>query len=60
MLDYVLDLVATGDYPHLAALIDENGVEPTWQQLSEHSNDPGRFDRNLGRLLDGIEAAVTS
>jgi hypothetical protein len=59
MVQYVAGLAATGDYPHIAELIDEFGVDPLWAVVSAHSHDPDRFERNLGRLLDGIEAAVT-
>jgi AcrR family transcriptional regulator len=59
MVAYVADLVATGDFPHLAGLIEEHGADPLWDIVSAHSHDPDRFDRNLSRLLDGIEAAVT-
>jgi hypothetical protein len=58
MVEYVAGLAATGGYPHLAALIDEHGVDPLWDIVSEHSHDPERFDRTLRRLLDGIEAAI--
>ncbi|NGO14630.1 TetR/AcrR family transcriptional regulator [Streptomyces sp. HC44] len=43
---YMMSRVATGDYPHLAALFAQ-GVEPP--------DDPeGAFDRVLGRLLDSF------
>jgi AcrR family transcriptional regulator len=55
MRRYVEDLTATGDFPELAKLVDREGPGPLWAQLSAHTHDPARFDRNLARLLDGIE-----
>src|SRR4051812_27880673 len=56
MLDYVARLVDTGDYPQLAALRDEYGLEDAWGRIQEHHRDATRFRRNLDLLLDGIEA----
>ncbi len=36
----------------------EHGLEPGWRLIDEHMRDPRRFERNLARLLDGIEADV--
>ncbi len=56
MIAYVNGLVETGGYPQLAKLAAEPGLGESWRQISEHMADPNRFARNLGRLLDGIEA----
>jgi hypothetical protein len=32
-----------------------DGLEPLWTQIQAHALDPARFDRNLARLLSGIE-----
>jgi AcrR family transcriptional regulator len=56
MRDYVRSLLATGEYPQIQSLVDELGLEPTWEQIASHQRDPDRFERCLGRLLDGIEA----
>jgi hypothetical protein len=53
---YVNSLIATGDYPQLAALMAEDGVDAAWDQIEAHRKDPERFERNLRRLLDGIAA----
>jgi AcrR family transcriptional regulator len=58
MIAYVNDLVATGDYPQLAALAEERGLAQGWTEIADHLRDPTRFARNLRRLLDGIEADV--
>ena len=58
MIDYVNELIATGDYPQLAALTAEHGVEETWAELDRHFRDPGRFERGLTRLLDGFAASL--
>jgi hypothetical protein len=53
----VTSLVRTGDYPQLAALVAEHDFDELWTTVASHLRDPGRFDRNLDRLLDGIGAA---
>ena len=58
MIAYVNGLVETGDYPQLAAMTSEYGLEQGWRLIDEHMRDPRRFARNLARLLDGIEAEV--
>jgi AcrR family transcriptional regulator len=54
MLAYVDGLVRTGDYPQLGALVAEHGADSVWTLVATHLRDPGRFDRNLDRLLLGI------
>lgn len=56
LVDYIAGLLATGDYPHLVELTAEASIAEVMQIADEHSRDPGRFRRNLDRLLDGIEA----
>jgi AcrR family transcriptional regulator len=60
ILDYVVELVATGDYPQLAEMIDTLGIAPFWAQIQAHARDESRFERNLARLLDGIERSLPS
>jgi hypothetical protein len=60
MMAYLEELVAGGGYPTLEALIDEHGLHGVWAIVDEHGKDDGRFDRNLQRLLDGIEASLGS
>ena len=55
MLEYVKELVATGEYPQLAAMTSDVDLETLWGQIRAHAADPKRFDRNLARLLNGIE-----
>jgi AcrR family transcriptional regulator len=59
MRDYVEGLVATGEYPALAAIWDDPGIEQAWTQMQRQASDPDRFDRNLARLLDGFEAELS-
>ncbi len=56
MVAYVDGLVQTGEYPQLAELSEEIGLDAGWRQVEEHLRDSDRFGRNLARLLDGIEA----
>jgi AcrR family transcriptional regulator len=58
MLGYVSELVASGDYPSLARLVAERGMAESWQVVERHARDSTRFERNLRRLLDGIELDV--
>jgi AcrR family transcriptional regulator len=60
MRDYVNGLVRTGDYPTLAALFDEYGVDTLWEEIARRMNDDARFERNLSRVLDGIAAGLPS
>jgi len=55
MKAYVNELVTTGEYPELTRLVETEGTAKVWAQLYAHAHDPTRFDRNLTRLLDGIE-----
>jgi AcrR family transcriptional regulator len=54
MMRYVGELVDTGEFPELARLVDQEGLEPLWRTIHLHAQDPDRFDRNLARLLDGM------
>ena len=58
MVAYVYALVQTGEYPQLAAISEEIGLEAAWRQVQSHLRDTDRFARNLARLLDGIEASL--
>ena len=52
---YIEELVAGGDYPYLAELIADRRVADVMHEITAHTADPDRFDRNLARLLDGFE-----
>jgi AcrR family transcriptional regulator len=58
MQRYVTELIATGEFPELTRLVQREGTAKVWADFSAHARDPGRFDRNLARLLDGIEQDV--
>jgi AcrR family transcriptional regulator len=60
VLAYVSELVAGGGYPELERLLAAEGAEALWTQVLAHSHDPGRFQRNLDRILDGIERDLAS
>jgi len=60
MIAYVNDLLATGEYPQLAAMAEANGLAQSWAEISDHLRDSTRFARNLRRLLDGIEADLAT
>lgn len=56
LVEYVDRLVATGAYPTLAALSDEVGLDTVWREVQHGMRDRDRFQRNLARFLDGVEA----
>ncbi len=58
LLRYIGDLLTTGDYPQLTRLTEELGVDDAWQAIADAQRDDGRFERNLARVLDGIEASL--
>jgi AcrR family transcriptional regulator len=60
MRDYVAGLLATGAYPTLAAMVDDIGLVELWDQIHAHAAADERFERNLARLLEGIEVEVTA
>ena len=55
MMSYVGELLRTGGFPELDRLVEGEGLAATWSRIHVHAHDPARFDRNLERLLDGIE-----
>jgi AcrR family transcriptional regulator len=56
--EYVSGLVAEGNYPELARLLEHEPMLSVWRRLEAAMGSPGRFDRTLQRLLDGIERDV--
>ena len=60
MVDYVGGLLSTGTYPQLAKMAEEIGLAEGWARIEAHFRDPDRFDRNLARLLAGVEQALVA
>lgn len=58
MLEYLRSLMLDDEYPALAGMISEYGLEPLWTRIHTHARGAGRFDRNLARLLAGFEASL--
>ncbi len=58
MVDYVANLIGTGEYPALSALSAEMGLEQAWERIETHMSDDTRFERNLDRLLTGLAAGT--
>src|SRR5262249_15927675 len=56
--DYINGLIRTGEYPQLAAIAEEHGLDATWNELAGYFRDDTRFERGLERLLDGFEASL--
>jgi AcrR family transcriptional regulator len=54
MKRYIEELVATGEYPHLGALLADRTIDDVFAEMTAHARDPRRFERNLARLLDGF------
>ncbi len=57
---YVGELLADDQYPTLAAMVDEIGLDQMWAKVQRHARGAGRFQRNLARLLAGFEASLGS
>jgi AcrR family transcriptional regulator len=54
-LAYIDEEVATGDFPHLSALMPPGGMAELWSKMEESASDEQRFERGLKRLLDGLQ-----
>jgi hypothetical protein len=55
LLDYVEAQLGSGEFPHTRSLIGEGDIRTNWEHLAAEAFRPGRFERGLERLLDGIE-----
>jgi AcrR family transcriptional regulator len=60
MMTYVGELLGSGEFPELSRLVEEEGLEEMWSKIHVHAREPERFDRNLQRLLDGLEQDLTA
>jgi AcrR family transcriptional regulator len=54
LIGYLETQLATGEYPILAAWAGDD-ARAAFGRVAEMSSDPGRFERGLQALLDGIE-----
>ncbi len=54
-LAYVFDMINPTDYRYLASFVAAHGRAELVAQFRAHLLDEDRFERNLARLLDGIE-----
>ena len=59
MVEYIRALLTEDEYPALAGMVSEMGLERLWSKIHSHARGAGRFDRNLARLLDGFESSLT-
>ncbi len=55
LLDYVESRLETGEFPHTRDLVGEGDIRANWERLTAEAFRPGRFERGLERLLDGVE-----
>jgi AcrR family transcriptional regulator len=53
--EFIEEQIATGDYPHLTAVIPPGGLAELWATLEAANSDEERFERGLRRVLDGIQ-----
>lgn len=56
LLGYVEAQLASGGFPHTRRLIGEGDIRTNWERLGAEAFRPGRFERGLERVLDGIES----
>jgi AcrR family transcriptional regulator len=59
MAEYIGSLLSEGEYPALAGMVEEMGMPTLWARIGAHSRGAGRFERNLGRLLEGFAASLS-
>jgi hypothetical protein len=52
---FIEEQLATGDYPHLSAVMPPGGMAEMWEALEAANSDDERFERGLRRVLDGIQ-----
>jgi AcrR family transcriptional regulator len=57
VLDFFKRELASGEYPLINEFFGDD-LDSSFDAVVEFMNQPGRFERGLSRLLDGIEAAV--
>jgi AcrR family transcriptional regulator len=55
---YIDEQVATGEFPHITAIMPEEGMLAFWERLHAADFEDGRFERGLKRLLDGIALSL--
>jgi AcrR family transcriptional regulator len=55
LIDYLEELIASGDYPSLSELVADRTVADVISEINAHATQPERFERNLACLLDGFE-----
>jgi AcrR family transcriptional regulator len=58
LVNYLSVLIETGAYPYLEALTAGREVRDVWRDVNDAFRDEGRFERNLRRILDGIEHSL--
>lgn len=55
--EYAHAQVESGDFPHIASLVDvDQPARVAWESLGRRMNDGRRFERGLEALLDGFES----
>ncbi len=59
VLDFFKRELASGQYPRINAFFGDD-IDSSFDAVFEFLSQPGRFERGLNRLLDGIEAELKS
>ena len=59
MVDYIGALLIDDDYPALAGMVADVGLEHLWSRIHTHARGAGRFARTLARL-DALSPAITA
>jgi AcrR family transcriptional regulator len=57
VLDFFKRELASGEYPRINAFFGDD-IDSSFDAVLEFLSQPGRFERGLNRLLDGIEAEL--
>ena len=58
-IKFAEQMMETGEFPHVEALLGGGDAASAWSRVSRHMNDTGRFLRGLDVVLDGLEARFT-
>lgn len=60
LIAFFEDSLATGEFPNVERFVGSEQPTLGFARFAEMARDPGRFDRGLARLLDGVELALES
>jgi AcrR family transcriptional regulator len=57
LLRFMQAQLATGEFPHVNALLGKDSFTGAWSRIGRYMNDADRFERGLEAVLDGVARA---